>query len=126
MVSAPDASVDASKAFPAFRPSSPQVENAGGPVLKSPRIVAVVFDGDPLAAELTAFVDEMGAHPDYWARATAEYGVGPLRSTKTVVAHEIPPATAALADVQAWLTKNTEGATPLCPFLLIPNFGGVY
>ncbi|MDB5221291.1 MAG: hypothetical protein JWO86_9218 [Myxococcaceae bacterium] len=99
--------------FPAFRPAPPQVETAGGPVLKTPRIVAVVFEGDPLATEIDAFVHEMGASPEYWQRVTAEYGVGPLASTKTVIAHETPPATAAIADVQAWIKERTEGPTPL-------------
>src|SRR5262245_53348247 len=79
--------------FPAFPPSPPQVVSTGGPVLKTPRIVAVVFDGDPLASEIDSFVGEMGKNPDYWAQTTSEYGVGPLASVKTIVAHEPPPAT---------------------------------
>jgi hypothetical protein len=91
----------------------PQVGTRGGPVLRAPRIVAAVFEGDPLAGEIQTFVSEMANHPGYWSAGTAEYGVGPLRGASTVVVHERPPASATSRQVHDWIVAHTTGDRPL-------------
>src|SRR3712207_5894427 len=49
---------------------SPQVITFGGPVLKTPKIQAIVYASDPHAADIDAFLAEM-AKTTYWAEATA-------------------------------------------------------
>ena len=96
--------------FPAFHPAVPQVISLGGPVLTTPRIVAVLFAGDPLEADIRSFVQEILENPGYWSQATSEYGVGALAATSTLVAQEAPPASATSDEVQAWLASHLDGA----------------
>lgn len=102
-------------AYPAAHPAAPQVVAAGGPVLGSPRLVPIVFDGDTWSSQLGAFTDTFAssAAADYWKATTAEYGVGPLRSAPLITLHETPPATLTNDEILTWLAGKLDGAHEL-------------
>ncbi|MBS2031104.1 MAG: hypothetical protein JST54_24595 [Deltaproteobacteria bacterium] len=95
----------------AQHPPMPQVQNPNhGPVLTSPTITAVTFDGDPLRAQLEAFVENIGGS-SYWAAALPEYGVGPASAGAPVeLAVGTGPgdggSTFDDTDIQKWLVSN--------------------
>ncbi len=66
-------------------PELPQVQNAGGPILKNATLVAVTFGTDPLEPTARAFLQSLPGS-SYWSLLT-EYGVGapsaaaPIHST---------------------------------------------
>src|SRR5690348_16078321 len=45
--------------YPAPHPSMPQITNHGGEILHDPVIVSITFPGDPLAAKIAAFGEEV-------------------------------------------------------------------
>jgi hypothetical protein len=67
---------DASTTYPAFTPDVPLLQSQGGATLASPRFVTVTWPGEPNAAALESFGDDLGPSA-YWALTTQEYGVGP-------------------------------------------------
>jgi hypothetical protein len=105
---------EASVGYPGPFPATPTVLNAGGPVMKAPKLVAITFAGDTLTASLDDFVAKFAAASTYWAGATAEYGVGPIAGAVDVHDGETFAAGTMLADsdVQAWLQARITG-TPL-------------
>jgi hypothetical protein len=75
----PDAAPDVdhgqpSTTYPAFKVDGATLVNNGGDVLKTPIIVTVTWDTDPLADQLEAFGDAIGG-TDYWKAVTSEYGI---------------------------------------------------
>jgi hypothetical protein len=64
---------------PAFKPDVGQIVPNGGPVIASPKIVTVTWNGDPNQAALEDFGDKLGASA-YWKDSVSEYGVGPATS----------------------------------------------
>jgi hypothetical protein len=73
-------------------PLAPQLPNEGGPILSSPRFVAVTFPEDPLADDIERFVAAIGSS-HYWAATTSEYGVGPATAGDPIRLQIAPPAT---------------------------------
>ncbi len=98
--------------YPAFPFDPPTLKTHGGAVLANPKIVSITFGNDPLADQIDDFVVKI-ASSSYWAATTSEYGVGPLRPSKTV---RIPtaPATSSESKIQSFLTQNMGGV--LGPF----------
>jgi hypothetical protein len=105
-VEGPSAALPAQAAacpFPApERPAPPQIRSAGEPVLTAPRVVPLLFAGDPLAGQIGDFASKLGPSA-YWAAVTAEYGVGAATATPPVVLNEVPPPAMTSDDVAAWL-----------------------
>jgi hypothetical protein len=102
-----------SSTYPAFTPDTPSMQNLGGYVVKSPKLVSVTWEGDPNASFVNTFGDKIGAS-SYWKAITEEYGVGPVTSGDanhvTVPKSTEPPLTVAaikrfiliqLADLEA-------------------------
>lgn len=100
--------------YPAFSPDVPQIGNAGGPVLPSPKIVAVTFADDALAADLDRFVGTVGAS-DYWSATTAEYGVGPATALPPVMLAETAPPAIRDSEIATWLAGKLDGTHPEFP-----------
>ena len=100
---------DAGSAYPAPHPAMPQVVSQKGPVMASPKVVEITFQGDALQADLDTFVTQLAAATSYWSGATAEYGVGALTASAPQHLAETPAATLTDAEVQQWLTTKING-----------------
>lgn len=66
------------------------VTNLGGPILRSPRVVGVFFEDDPLRPLTEAFLGSYGCTPA-WRDAVGEYGVGDLLAARPIVLRSPPP-----------------------------------
>jgi hypothetical protein len=97
------------KIFP--KPTFPEVQSRGGPVIQTPRVVPIVFKGDPLAAQITDFTAKIAASK-YWKDVGLEYGVGAMTAANPIVLDEAPPKTIASSAVETWLAGKLTGATP--------------
>lgn len=97
-----------SDVYPAPHPEMPQVVNAGGPVLKTPRIVPIFFKGDPLKADIIDFASKVGSSK-YWAATTAEYGVGAATVGNSIELTETPPAEITAEEVEDFLRTKLDG-----------------
>lgn len=93
--------------FPAPHPASPRVVSSGGPVLASPKVVPIFFQGDTLQGSIESFLDALAKSP-YWTATTKEYGVGALTIAPAVAAGA-PPASMTDDDIKAWLAAQTDG-----------------
>ena len=100
----------ASTTYPAPHPAMPQEQNAGGPVMTSPKFVIITFAGDTLAPDINDFAAKVAASSDYWSGTTAEYGVGPVASVLDISVDETPATSLQDSDVQAWLTSSSTPA----------------
>jgi hypothetical protein len=96
---------------PAPHPPLPQVMNSGGPVVAAPKVLPILYMGDPGASDVGAFLDEL-TRTAYWGETTSEYGVGPLTLLPTVTLPEVGPPMVSDAELQAMLVAGTSGATP--------------
>jgi hypothetical protein len=84
----------------------PHVVSAGGPVVASPKLVEITFQGDSLQGQIDTFMQQLGGATAYWQGATAEYGVGPLVAITGVTLAEAAPTKLTDAQVQAWLRNH--------------------
>lgn len=89
-----------SSVYPAPHPALPTVLSFGGPVLTAPHVVPVFFPGDEYQAQLETYLHQL-ATSDYWAKATGEYGVGPLSVGDSIVLANPAAASVSAADVDA-------------------------
>ena len=103
-----------SDVYPAPHLDAPTVSTRGGPILGSPRIVPITFQGDPYADEIGTFAYAL-ARSAYWSDATSEYGVGALRVTDPVREHDVPPTKMNDFAIQKWLTDALDGSHPDWP-----------
>ncbi|MDB4933971.1 MAG: hypothetical protein JWP87_943 [Labilithrix sp.] len=108
---APVEQPDAAPPKVAPKPTFPEVQSRGGPVIKTPKVVAIVFPGDPLATSITEFTSKISAST-YWKDVGKEYGVGPMTARETIVLDEAPPAAITSAAIEDWLKGKLTGATP--------------
>jgi hypothetical protein len=110
---APDAAppVDAAPPKVLPKPAFPEVQSRGGTVIKAPKVVAIVFSGDPLASQVTDFTSKI-ASSAYWHDLGVEYGVGAITALDTITVNEAAPATITSAAIETWLTSKLTGATP--------------
>jgi hypothetical protein len=83
-----------------------QLANMGGPILKTPKIVAVTFDGDSLRTQIEDFVGKLGAS-QYWSTVVSEYGIG-AATTTTVHVSQAPASTMNDTDIQKFLQDNVK------------------
>jgi hypothetical protein len=96
---------------PAPHPDLPQVGTLGGPVLSTPKVRAILYTGDPHAADVDAFLREV-ASSSYWAATTAEYGVGPLTVLPPITRSSTAPTSTTDANLRSELAANTTGSNP--------------
>jgi hypothetical protein len=83
-----------------------QLANMGGPILKTPKFVAVTFDGDSLRTQIEDFGGKLGAS-QYWSSVVSEYGVGAIAATNIHVA-QAPAKTVNDTDIQKFLQDNVK------------------
>jgi hypothetical protein len=93
------------------KPTFPEVKTRGGPVIKAPKVVPIVFPGDPLASKITELTAKLGKSA-YWKEVGSEYGVGPITPGETVTLTETAPAAITSAEIETWLQGKLSGATP--------------
>jgi hypothetical protein len=108
---APAASSDAAADAPfepGAHPASPAVVDTGGTTLKTPKVVTVTFDADPLAAQIDAFAGAVGASA-YWHAVTGEYGVEPLTFARAVHLASTPSASIDSGALETWLISQLDG-----------------
>jgi hypothetical protein len=96
---------------PAPHQPLPQVINSGGPVVVAPKVLPILYTGDPGAFDVGAFLQELTTTA-YWGETTYEYGVGPLTLLPTVTLPEVGPPKISDAELQAILVASTSGANP--------------
>ena len=99
---APDAPV-----YPAPHPPMAQAVSLGGPVMASPKLVAISFDGDSLQSDVDAFASQLASVPSYWSGAVGEYGVGAIASS-TFHSSDTPAQDLTDGDVRTWLTDEIQ------------------
>jgi hypothetical protein len=102
---------DTGVAYPAFAPSTPQVQSAGGAVQSAPRVVPVFFPGETQAATLTDAVGKYLASAE-WRGATTEYGVGAATAAAAVQSLDAFPAGLSTPDFGLWLAAHLDGTHP--------------
>jgi hypothetical protein len=61
--------------YGAFTPDIGQLRTHGGPVVKAPKIVTIVWTQDPNYKTYETLGDDIGSSP-YWTTTVSEYGVG--------------------------------------------------
>jgi hypothetical protein len=89
----------------------PQVVNVGGPVLKAPKVLPILYSTDPAGSDVLAFLQELTT-TDYWSQTTSEYGVGPLTVLPAITLATPPPAMITDAMLETMLADNTSGDAP--------------
>ncbi len=104
----PDSSVvEAGPFAPAPHAAAPRVENYGGNVMASPKILPIFFTGDDvMQKQIEAFLASL-APSTYWTDTTSEYGVAKATVLPTIVTTDVPPTTDDAA--QLWLANMTDG-----------------
>ncbi len=110
---APPVEVDAAPPKVIPKPTFPEVLSRGGPVIKDPKVVAIIFSGDPLATKITDFTSKI-ATSSYWTNVGLEYGVGAMTAmpTVTLAVDEPAPATITSGQIETWLAAKLAGPTP--------------
>ena len=109
----PPVEVDAAPPKVIPKPTFPEVQSRGGPVIKDPKVVAIVFANDPFASKITDFTSKI-ATSAYWKGVGLEYGVGPITAmpTVTIAVEEPAPATITSGQIETWLKAKLAGPTP--------------
>jgi hypothetical protein len=113
------AQADVDMTYPAFAPPNPpQVVTGGGPVMKAPKIVPVIFAADDptLTAGIADFAKKVG-QTTYWSSVATEYGAGPAVGLDPVflTAADDPPATIDDSVIQSWLAAKLNAGDPAFP-----------
>ena len=105
-----DASIDVAEEpagpFPFFAFDLPHLNDYGGPVLASPKVVPIFFANED-SSKITAVVDFFGKLPasSYWTSSASEYGVGTLTVVPAVMLTENAPTTIDDKGIESWLTN---------------------
>ncbi len=100
--------------YPAVAPDVPQVLSSGGPVMAKPKVVAVSYPNDALAAQFQTFVSTLGA-TSYWHQIGTEYGVGPITALQSITLTDPAPAMLMDSDIQTFLKSMLDGTHPEWP-----------
>lgn len=89
----------------------PAVTYLGGPLVTSPKVVPVIFPGNPFEAQIRDFLQKLSGS-DYWRVATSEYGVGPITTLPAYVPTDPPPDLFSLSDWIGGLATNPPPGLP--------------
>ena len=92
--------------------SFPQAQTHGGKVIKTPKVLPVLFAGDPMIGKIGDFHSQL-ATSTYWKTIASEYGIGDITPLAPVILEEAPPTQATDDDVKAWLTNKLQNDTVL-------------
>lgn len=90
----------------------PTVKSRGGKVIAAPRVVPIVYSGDPLTSQIGSFYTKLGASA-VWKADAAEYGIGPITTAATKTLTEAPPTNITSTAIEQWLVGKLSGASPL-------------
>jgi len=112
-----DAAGDTAAPPPEITVDAPQILSAGGPVMKTPKVVPIYFANDAFQPQLQSFLGKLPKSA-YWKAISAEYGVGDIGLADTpVVATEKAPTTAqdhgdptAPSAIKTFLQDHLDGA----------------
>jgi hypothetical protein len=91
--------------FPFPHPPLPQIVNLGGTVMKSPKIVPIVYQTDGYELQIGQFIYQF-AGSSYFTNAVKEYGVGPATATSIFEITGPPPSTIDDFQIQALLSTR--------------------
>ena len=92
---------------PAAHAAPPQLVSLGGRVLAAPKVRAIFFANDlEMQTSVDQFLAQLAAS-SYWTTTTAEYGVGPLTVSPTIVTADPPPTTDTA--FSTWLASRFDG-----------------
>ncbi|HSO39589.1 MAG TPA: hypothetical protein VLT33_43985 [Labilithrix sp.] len=103
-----DAGVDAAKPFvftPAPKGTFAQAVSFGGAVVKTPKIVPIIYTGDPQKQVIIDFSNKM-ATAAYWGQISSEYGVGALTTKTPIILNELPPTNIDDSQIASWLVSK--------------------
>ncbi|HEY1954859.1 MAG TPA: hypothetical protein VGH28_04590 [Polyangiaceae bacterium] len=89
-------------------PAAPQVQNQGGSIFASPRVVPIFFANDPAQSQIEDFLKQLAAST-YWSATTSEYGVGALAIASSIVATDAAPAKLDTESIETWLAPYATG-----------------
>jgi hypothetical protein len=104
---------DASDGGPAPVLTFPKAVSRGGTIIKSPKIIPIVFAGETIGPKIEDFTNKLGASA-YWTETAGEYGVGAIVGKPLVSYAEVPPANLTDDDIKAWLgTELSKADGPL-------------
>lgn len=106
----PATEADAAPVRPPFVPTFPVVVNAGGPVIKSPRIQPIVFKGDALAGDIEKLMSALTTST-FLPDVGKEYGVGAMTAAAPIVIDAPPPSALTSEEIEAWLTERLTAAS---------------
>ena len=92
--------------FPFFAFDLPRLQDYGGPVLATPKVVPIFFANED-SSKITALVDFFGKLPSssYWTSTAKEYGVGSLTIAQAVTLTENAPQSIDNNGIESWLTN---------------------
>lgn len=108
----PDAGEADADAGPPVKATFPEVLSRGGPVQKTPKVLPIVFPGDPMKTQITQFTQKI-ATSNYWKEISPEYGVGTtITPLTTIEVAETAPTTIKSKEIETWLIGKLSGATP--------------
>ncbi len=101
----------------------PQLLDAGGSVISSPRIVPIFFKGDALETDIETFLGSVGC-TDYWRTAVGEYKVGDALAAPSVVLDQSAPTSTDDQTIEQFLgglisSKKVEAPTPNTIYTII-------
>ncbi|GAC1351788.1 MAG: hypothetical protein NVS3B20_00460 [Polyangiales bacterium] len=77
-------------------------------MLKSPRLIAVTFPAEPLAADIELLLSTL-ATSAHWKAATTDYGIGMPTTATPIHLTEPSPASIDDAAIQSWLASRLDG-----------------
>jgi hypothetical protein len=113
-----EAAMDAEAApYPAVTPTDvPQVADAGGPVMATPKVVPIFYASDDTAT-VTSLKDFLSKLPGsaWWKGWNEEYGVGAVTIAPPVVLRDTLPAYWDDSQIQADLTTRLTNGDPAFP-----------
>jgi hypothetical protein len=103
---APDTSTSGPFVFkPAPNGTFAQAVSFGGSVVKTPKIVPIVFAADSAKQQVMDFTTKL-ATTTYWGKISSEYGVGALTAKPAIVLSETAPTTIDDNQIGPWLESK--------------------
>ena len=97
-----------------------QLANLGGPILKTPKIIAITYDADTFRTQIEDLTQKLGAS-SYWTEVVSEYGVGPATASAVHIT-SAPPKTINDTAIQAFLKANIKSGG----LLGAPDLNAIY
>ena len=102
---APDTATGSFVFKPAPSGTFAQAVSFGGSVVKTPKLVPIVFAGDASKQQISDFTTKL-ATTTYWGKISSEYGVGTLTAKPAIVLTETPAAQIDDNQIGSWLAAK--------------------